>query len=131
MRIEKRNFWIIWLIVTAVSFALLFAGVKLLLGNPITAQKIFAFLILSFIFGVIPSTLYLLKRKTACILFLAGLAVGFFEMSRIFLGDMGGWGDLVGIISLLTWAGIGLGCGAAFELSRYVYKKIVSHKDDS
>ena len=131
MEKEKRNFWIIWSIVTAVSFVLLFAGVKLLLGNPISPQNILAFLILSIIFGVISSTLYLLKRKAACILFIAGLAVGFFEMNRIFLGDMGGWGDLVGLISLLTWAGIGLGSGVVFELSRYIYKKINSRKDES
>jgi hypothetical protein len=131
MKKTKRNFWIIWLIVTAASFLLLFAGVKLLLGNPVTSQNILAYFILSFIFGVVAATLYLLNRKSACILFIIGLAVGFFEMSRMFLSDMSGWGDLIGLMSLLIWSGIGLGAGITAELVQFVYKKINSHKDDS
>jgi hypothetical protein len=131
MKGTKRNFWIIWLVVMALSFVLLYAGVAILLGNPITVQNCMAFLILSFIFGVVSSTLYLLKQKTSCVLFVVGLIIGFFDMGRIFLSDMGGWGDLAGLMSLLTWVTIGLICGAAVALSRYVYKIISSHKSES
>jgi len=124
MKKANTNFWIIMCIVMISSFILLLAGVKLLLGNPITAQNLIAYLILSFIFSVVSSTLYLLKRKIAFVLFIAGLVIGFFEMSRMFLSDLSGWGDLVGLMSLFTWAAIGLGSGAAAELCRFIYKKI-------
>lgn len=127
MKKIKLNFWLIWFAVTAVSMIALFSGVRFLLKHPVTPQNIVAYFILSSLFGVISASLYLIKRKTACMLFILGLAVGFFEMWRIFLNGMGGWGDLVGIISLFTWAAIGLGCGATFELCHYVYRKLKEH----
>jgi hypothetical protein len=120
----KRQFWVIWAVVTISSFGLLYAGVRLLLGNPVNMQNIMAYIIISLTFGIISGALFLFKRKYAFILFIAGLAVGFFEMSRLFLGNSGGWGDLIGLISLFTWAAIGLAGGAVVELCRVLYRKI-------
>lgn len=119
-----KNFWAVWAVVSAASFVLFLAGIRLLLGNPVVPQNFTAILIVSFLFGMLASALYLLKRKTAFYLFLAGLTVGFFEMSRLFLINSGGWGDLAGIASLFTWVAIGLAGGGAAELFRLLYKKI-------
>ncbi len=117
----------IWAIVMLLSFGLLFAGVRLLLGNPVTAQNIIAYLLVSFTFGIISGALFLFKRKYAFLFFIAGLIVGFFEMIRIFLGNLDGWGDLTGLISLFTWAAIGLASGAAAELCRAIYLRMSSN----
>jgi hypothetical protein len=119
-----KNFWAVWAVVSVASFVLFLAGIMLLLGNPISPQNFTAILILSFLFGLLASALYLLKRKIAFYLFLTGLTVGFFEMSRLFLSNSGGWGDLAGIASLFTWVAIGLASGGTAELCRFFYKKI-------
>lgn len=119
-----KNFWAVWAIVSVTSFVLFLAGIMLLLGNPITPQNFTSILILSFLLGMLASALSLLKRKTAFYLFLAGLTVGFFEMSRLFLNNPSGWGDLAGIASLFTWITIGLASGGTAELCRFLYKKV-------
>jgi hypothetical protein len=119
-----KNFWIVWAVVSVASFVLFLSGITLLLGNPIVPQNFTAILIVSFLFGMLASTLYLLKRKIVFFLFLVGLTVGFFEMSRLFLINTDGWGDLTGTASLFTWAAIGLASGGVAELCRFLYKKI-------
>ena len=119
-----KIFWAVWAVVSVASFVLFLAGIMLLLGNPLVPQNFTVILILSFLFGLLASALYLLKRKTAFYLFLAGLTVGFFEMSRLFLSNSDGWGDLAGIASLFTWVAIGLASGGAAELCWFLYKKI-------
>ncbi len=130
MKKAKRQFWLIWAIVMIASFGLLFAGVRLLLGNPVTVQNTIAYLLVSFTFGIISGALFLFKRKYAFVFFIAGLIVGFFEMSRIFVGNLDGWGDLVGLISLFTWAAIGLASGAAAELCHVIYLRISSSRNN-
>jgi len=129
MKKSKRNFWIIWFLVTVLSFSLLFLGIRFILGNQITMQNVIAYLVVSLIFGATTSTLYLLQLKIACIALLAGLLVGFFDMYRIFLTDLDGWGDLVGLISLFTWMAIGLCIGAVGQFGLFVYKKISTHRN--
>ena len=124
MKKSKRNFWIIWLMVTVISFSLLLLGVKLILGNQITAQNIIAYIIVSLMFGAVSSTLYLLNLNISCIALISALLIGFFEMYRVFFNDINGWGDLVGLISLFTWMAIGLFAGAVGQFGWYLYKKI-------
>lgn len=129
MKSLKRNFWIIWFTVTVLSFLLLFLGIKFILGSQMTAQNMIAYTLVSLIFGMATSTLYLLQLKIACVVSIAGLLIGFFEMYRAFLSDMNGWGDLAGLISLFTWMAIGLCAGAVSQLGWYLYKKVRSHKN--
>lgn len=122
MKNRKIYFWVIWIAVTAVSFSLFFFEVGYVLGSSITLQNMIAYLVLSLVFGVVSSTLYLLNLRIVLWVFLAGLAVGFFEMALVFLGSASGWEDLVGLITLFTWMTIGLCAGAAVQLIRYLFK---------
>lgn len=129
MKKLKINFWIIWFLVTTMSFGLLFLGIRFILGNQITLQNMIAYLVVSLIFGAATSTLYLLQLKVACVALLSGLLIGFFDMYRIFLTDLDGWGDLVGLISLFTWMAIGLFIGAVGQLGVFLCKKISSRRN--
>nr|WP_319488244.1 hypothetical protein [uncultured Caproiciproducens sp.] len=126
----KKNFWIIFFLVAILSFALLFTGVKYLLGNPITLQNIFAYSILSLIFGAVSSTLYLLELKIMCAVFALGLIIGYFDMFLTFLNGRSGWEDLVGLLSLFTWMTIGLFLGTVLQLGWYFYYRIKFGKKD-
>ncbi len=127
MKEKKRNFWIIWISVTALSFIALFVGVKFVLSSQILARNVIAYGIVSLIFGAIASTLYLLKFNIAAVCFLAGLLIGFLEMYRAFWSSLSGWEDLAGFMSLFLWMGIGLGVGALAQAGRYFYLKFSSH----
>lgn len=111
------------LLSSVVSFTLLFAGVRAVLGNAVSARNIAAFLGFSILIGILASSLTFFRLKLAVITFLAGLAVGFFVMYRSFFNGMTGWGDLVGIISLFTWVIIGLGVGLLIQVGYYLYQK--------
>lgn len=125
---SKKNFWVIWSLVSIISFLLFLLGTKYLLGIQITVQNTIAYIIVSFIYGTVSSSLYLLKLKIVCVTFLTGLLVGFFQMFRMFFNDIGGWGDLAGLMSLFTWMAVGLCVGVVSQLGWYVYKKISLHR---
>lgn len=120
---ERRNFWILWSGVSIASFLAFFIGVKYILNSAVITQNVVAYLVVSFIFGAVCSTLYLLRLKIAASSFLAGVAVGFFEMFRAFFSDLSGWEDLAGLMSLFLWMGAGLTVGALAEIIRYFFFK--------
>lgn len=124
MEKPRKHFWTIWAVVSIASFVLFLVGIGLLLRNPIVPQNFTATLIVSFLFGMVAAGLSLLKRKIALYLFLVGLAIGFFEMIRLFFIDAGGWGDLAGLASLFTWVVIGLAGAGIVELCIFLYRKI-------
>lgn len=121
--LEKRNYWIVGIGTAAVSFLLLFIGVKMVLGNPVNTQNIVGFVIVSLLAGILASSMIYLQMKKLLISFMIGLVIGFFEMYRAFINGMAGWGDLIGIMSLFTWATIGLGVGIVIQLGFYLYKR--------
>ena len=120
---EKKNFWLIGLIVTVVSFIMLLVGIKIVLGNELVPRNLVAFSGFSVLAGLIALLSVYFRLKIAFLLFIVGLAIGFFEMYRAFIGGMSGWGDLIGIISLFMWALIGIGMGIIIQLGFYVYKR--------
>ncbi len=124
----KRNFWIIWIMVTIISFLFFFLGIKFILESQITVQNVIAYIIVSLLFGAISSCLYLLKLKIACAALIVGIIVGFFEMYRMFFNDLNGWGDLVGLMSLFTWMAIGLCAGTIGQFGYFLYKKLRTNK---
>lgn len=123
MIIKDKTIWINFILVTILSFMLIFIGVKFILGNPLTSQNILAFLGFSLILGLVSTVLYFIKLKVAYVVFNIGILVGYFQMYRLFLQDMNGWGDLTGLISLFFWTIIGLGSGLLVQLGFYFYKK--------
>lgn len=130
MKSNSKYIGLIFFCVAILSFALLFFGVKYLLGNPVTIQNIAAYIILSLIFGAISSTLYFLKLKIMSSVFALGLLVGFIEMYRAFLESRSGWEDLVGLLSLFTWMAIGLCAGTLLQIIFHFYCKLRARKKE-
>lgn len=130
MNKKHKNSWLIFFSVSILSFVFLFLGVKYLLGNPVTAQNIAAYMILSLVFGAITSTLYLMQLKIMCSVFAVGLTIGYFDMFRAFLGGRSGWEDLSGLLSLFTWMAVGLCTGTVLQAISYFYHKFQSGKKE-
>ena len=128
MNMNKKYFWAIFFTVTPISFILLFLGMYYLFGSRLVLSNILILVVLSNIFGIISSTLYMLSFKTMCSFFLIGLLVGFFEMFRTFLFVKSGWEDLTGIILLLTWAAIGLSVGGIIQFIQHIFNAISVNK---
>lgn len=117
----KRIFWLLWACVSAGSFLAFYTGVACVLKNPVEPQNLFAFLIVSLLFGAVCSALFLLRLKTTVWTFVAGIAFGFFEMFRAFASDLNGWQDLAGLVSLFLWMGTGLTAGILYEIARHFF----------
>lgn len=121
--LEKKHSWKIGLSVAAISLVMLLVGVHIILGNQLNMKNIFAFIGLSLLLGVLALMLIYFSYKLTFGFFMLGLAIGFFEMYRIFWNGMSGWGDLIGILSLFMWVIIGLGSGILAQLGYYIYNK--------
>jgi hypothetical protein len=121
--LPKRKYWLVGLIMAIITFVLVFIGVKVVLGNAVTIQNVVFYIVFSGLVGGLTATMVFFKLKASFILFLTGLLIGFFEMYRAFFNRMTGWGDLIGIISLLIWGIIGLGVGIVIQFIIYAYKK--------
>ena len=121
---NRKHYIIVGIIVAVVSFVLLLVGVKFILSNEILIKNLIAFFILSIIFGGLAGTLFFFKLKIAFPVLIIGIALGFIDMYRIFINGMGGWGDLVGLISLFTWVAIGLIAGLVVQIIYYLIKKM-------
>ncbi|MDF2685028.1 MAG: hypothetical protein K0S55_209 [Clostridia bacterium] len=116
--------WIIGIIISLKSFILLLSGILVILGNNQPSfQSICVFILFSLIIGFVSAVLYSIKPKIGFFIFILGLIIGFFEMFRMFINGMGGWGDLTGLMSLLIWSVIGLISAAAVQFIWYLYKK--------
>lgn len=122
--LEKKNYWIIGLIITILSFVLLYIGIRFVLGNELIFRNLTAFLGFSVVSGLIASMLIFFRFKVTFVLFGIGLIVGFFDMYRAFVSDLSGWGDLIGIMSLFMWSITGLVIGLLIQFGYYLYKKM-------
>lgn len=121
----NKNYIKFGLITAIISFLLLIVGINLVIGNEISTRNILVYIGFSFIAGIITFLLAIFRTKIAFYSFLIGLFIGFFEMYRAFLSEMTGWGDLIGIISLFLWTGVGLIAGLIFQLAHYL---IIKHR---
>ena len=129
-KIKKFPSAITGIFITILSFVLLFVADKWILGDSLSFQNILAFSILSMIFGELSGLLIGANSKAAFTLYLVGLLIGFMDMYRLFWSGMGGWGNLMWLITLLSWTALGLGCGFMIQFCLYVYNRI-SHKRHS
>lgn len=120
---QKKQFWVVGLIVTVLVFIFLFVGIRVILGNAVYAGNILAFGIYSVLMGAIASLLVFFGLKIALTAYLGGLVLGFLMMYQIFSNGMSGWGDLAGILSLMTWTVFGLAIGILIQLVYFLYKR--------
>ena len=120
MKQNDKRYLLFGFIIAAITFILIFVGVKFVLSNPINLNVIIAYIVLSLIFGGISSALYYFKLKAVYKIFCIGIAVGFFDMYRIFIDGVDGWGDLAGLLSLFAWVLLGFVAGLTVQLIIYI-----------
>lgn len=123
LKLDKKQYWIIGLIVTILSFAMLYIGIKVISANAVGVENIMGYIVFSVILGIVASALIFFRFKIAFLSFITGLLLGFFFMFKAFLYDMSGWGDLIGVVSLLIFTAIGLVAGMLIQLAYYLYKR--------
>lgn len=121
-RREKSRLITIALMTAIISFALLIGGIVGVLSSPIKASMIFGFFIVALAFGSIAALFLVFKPNTGFYVYIAGIVIGFTQMFWTFYNDMGGWGDLIGLISLFFWVAAGLVSGALIQLVTHFYK---------
>lgn len=114
---------IIGLIVATISFILMYSGIRVISNTELTTQNIAYYVLFSLILGGISAVFHFYKLKYALIFFMAGIAIGYFEMFRRFISDLDGWGDLAGILSLFLFISAGLFAGIIVQTVHHFYKK--------
>ncbi len=120
---KAKLFWITTLIVTVLSFVLLWMGVKFMLGQTANTQNLLAYALLSLVFGGVSGAFYSLDMKAAFTIFVAGLLIGYFFMFWQFIAGLDGWGDLTGLLYLFMCAGFGLVAGLLVQLIWYLIRR--------
>jgi hypothetical protein len=113
----------IGLIVAAISIILMYTGISLVSNTELTTQNITYYVLFSLILGGISTVFHFYKLKYALILFMVGIAIGYFEMFRRFMSNSDGWGDLAGILSLFMLITAGLVAGLVVQIIHHFYKK--------
>jgi hypothetical protein len=120
---KKHKSIFIGLIVAAISFVLMYTGIRFINNTELTAQNIAYYVLFSLVLGGISAIFHFYRLKYALIFFLAGIVIGYFEMFRRFMDDLDGWGDLAGILSLFMFIFAGLIAGIIVQIVHHFYKK--------
>jgi hypothetical protein len=123
LKLERKQFWIVGLCVAILSFILITIGMTAVSTIGISIENYMAYIIFSLLTGIIAAVFIYFRLRIAFLLYIAGLVLGFFLMFYAFLYNTSGWGDLVGVLSLMMWTIIGLGAGLLVQLAYYLYKK--------
>lgn len=121
MKNHKSTF--IGLIVAAISFILMYTGIRYINNAELSTQNIAAYALFSLVLGIISAIFHYYRLKYALIFFVSGIAIGYFEMFRRLMGDLNGWGDLTGLMSLFMFIFTGLIAGIIVQTVYYLYKK--------
>jgi MFS family permease len=120
---KKHKSIFIGLIVAAISFVLMYTGIRFINNTELTAQNIAYYVLFSLVLGIISAIFHFYRLKYALIFFLAGIVIGYFEMFRRFMDDLDGWGDLAGLLSLFMFIFAGLIAGIIVQIVHHFYKK--------
>jgi hypothetical protein len=119
-----RKACITGLIIFFVDYTLLYAGIGVVLQRTLTGRTMLGHFLFSLLLGAVSAILLYFRLFMAFSFYAGGMIIGYFEMFRSFIGGMAGWGDLIGIISLMVWIALGLGVGLLAELGYFVYKRL-------
>ena len=120
---KKHKSTSIGLIVAAISFVLMYTGIRFINNTELTTQNIVYYVLFSLVLGGISTVFHFYKLKYALIFFIAGIVIGYFELFRSLMADLDGWGDLAGILSLFMLIIIGLIAGTIVQVAHFFYKK--------
>lgn len=118
-------------IVAIINFVLFIISIKYILDYTLELKNIIAYVIFSILIGLIAFALYLLKPKIAFSIFVTGLLAGFIFMFETYSKDMDGWGDLIGFLTFLILALIGLIGGLIIQFIVYLIKRKNSTNKDN
>jgi hypothetical protein len=127
---QKKNSLLIGMVISVLTFLLLFIGVKFILTNEITIQNYVAYIILSVIVGVLSGIFYYFNLRIPLITFIVGVLLGFFNMYTIFINDFDGWNDLIGFMTFFFWVIGGLAIGLFIQFILYIIKKWKTTKNE-
>lgn len=120
---KKHKSIYIGLIVAAISFVLMYTGIRFINNTELTTQNIVYYVLFSLVLGGISTIFHFYKLKYALRFFITGIAIGYFELFRSLMADLNGWGDLAGILSLFMLIIIGLIAGIIVQVAHFFYKK--------
>jgi hypothetical protein len=123
-KMGRKCYILIGVIIAVATFFMMFFGVEKILGNKIDARNIMFYFGFSVMVGAFASAFMIFNFFIAFWIYCVSLVIGFFEMFRSFSNGMSGWGDLVGIISLLFILTIGFCAGIVAQVVWFIYKKI-------
>ena len=123
LSLAKKRYWAAGLSVAAYSFVVLFVFPRTFLKMEIPAENLVNYVVFAVLTGVIAALFVYYRLTIAFLLYMTGLVVGFVLMFKAFIYDMTGWGDLIGIVSLMMWVVIGLGAGLLMQLAYYLFKR--------
>ncbi|NBG88474.1 hypothetical protein [Isachenkonia alkalipeptolytica] len=111
-----------------ITFLLLVIGAGVLLGVSLQLQNVAVY----FVFSILAGFIYLILSGYALTIvlffFMTGLLVGFIEMYRAFWQGLEGWGEIIGILTLLIWPTIGIILGVIIQIGVCIYNKYQNKK---
>ena len=119
----ENNFGKVGLFAGLSSFVLLVVGLRNVLGIDIEILTFVAFAIFSLIIGISCAAMLFYKLRIAFPIFCVALIIAFFDMFRSYIQDVGGQGDLLGILSLLIITSFGLGISLIVQFIVTLIKK--------
>ncbi|PJK17710.1 hypothetical protein CQS04_02200 [Chryseomicrobium excrementi] len=119
----NANYKTLGVLVMSITLFLLLLGVGVLLDQPLTTSNVVTIIAYGLAAGLFAGALAFLNLKIGVIIFLIGLAIGFFEMFRSFLFASGEFGDLAGLLSLFIFTAFGLVLAVVVEGIRYFIAK--------
>lgn len=123
MAANRKYLWLAGLSTALLTGLLLYVGVGVILGNQLSAQNVLVYTAFALLLGGISAASFYYRLWPLFALFHLGIAAGFFEMFRMFIDGVGGWGDLAGLLSLFVFIAFGLGIGLVVQLIVYLIKR--------
>ena len=109
MHFMENHFGKVGAIAGLSTFVLLVVGLRNVLGVDIEILTFVAFAVFGLIVGISCASMLFYKLRIAFPIFCVALIIAFFDMFRNYIQDIGGQGDLLGILSLLIISSFGLG----------------------
>jgi peptidoglycan/LPS O-acetylase OafA/YrhL len=123
IKFERKSSKTIGALLAVLVFILVFAAMRLIADIEPNLGNIMVYIVFSILLGVIASVMVYFRLKIAAYFYAMGIIAGFIMMYINFLDKSSGWGDLIGVVSLLMAIVIGLAAGLFFQLIYYLYKR--------
>lgn len=118
---QKAMFW--GLVTSSAIIGLILLSMKFMLGTPLGIRALAVFGGYGILVGIATAALIYFRWKVAGVVFSTGLFVGIFEMIRGFSARSNGWGDLIGVLSIMLWPAAALALGLLLQSLYWIYRR--------